>query len=45
MSVVDMILSFVGFIKKFNMVQFTRPILSKDSNEFVLAGLKTVWTI
>lgn len=41
----DMILSFVGFIKKYNMVQFTRPILGKDTNEFVLSGLKTVWTI
>jgi hypothetical protein len=32
MSVIDMIISFVGFIKRYNMVKFTRPIISKDSN-------------
>ena len=30
-SIVDMIISFVSFIKKYNMVKFTRPIISKDS--------------
>ena len=29
-SVVDMILSFVNFIKKYNTVKFVKPIIYKD---------------
>ena len=44
MSVLDMILSFVGFIKHYEAVGFSRPIINKDSRIMKIEGLKTIWT-
>jgi DNA mismatch repair ATPase MutS len=43
LSVLDMVLAFAGFVRKYPVVQFTRPVLVEE--EIVeVEGLKTVWT-
>jgi hypothetical protein len=44
MSVIDMILSFVGFIKKYSVIKFTKPIIQKNSKIMKIERLKTIWT-
>lgn len=44
MSVLDMLLAFVGFVKKYRVVKFTRPIISKNDEKILVEGLKTIWT-
>ena len=44
MSVLDMILSFVGFIKHYEAVGFSRPNIQKESGLMKIEGLKTIWT-
>ena len=44
MSVIDMVLAFVGFIKKYNAVTFTKPSILQNSKTMALRGLKTIWT-
>ena len=44
MSVIDMVLGFVGFIKKYNAVTFTKPSILQNSKTMALRELKTIWT-
>lgn len=39
-----MVLSFVGFIRKFQMVKFSKPIIRNNENTVIIEGLKTIWT-
>ena len=44
MSVIDMVLSFVSFIKHYEAVGFSRPKIEKCSGAMKIEGLKTIWT-
>jgi len=40
----DMILAFAGFVKKYQIVKFTRPIIANNEDTIIIEGLKTIWT-
>jgi hypothetical protein len=44
MSVLDMLLAFAGFVKKYRVVKFTRPVIAKNEESMLVEGLKTIWT-
>jgi hypothetical protein len=44
MSVLDMLLAFVGFVRKYPAIGFCRPAIERGSGVFRVEGLKTVWT-